>query len=370
MGDNIYLGDRNGVRTPMQWSADRNAGFSRGQPAAALPAGRSSTPSTTTRRSTSRPSTSNPQLAAVVDAAADRAAQALQGVRPRRRSSSCTPRTARCWPSCAATTDERVLVVANLSRFAQYVELDLSAVPRARCRSSCSARRAFPPIGELPYLLTLGPHAFYWFSLEPQREEAGAIAGRRLGARASRATGAARRRSPPRAAAATSSARSPAFLPTRRWFAGKARASGRCGRATRCRIAGAARPRSPPWCCSCRSSTPRASPRPTSSRWRSSRASGPSGWRPTRRAASWPAWRRRAEPRGAGRRPARPRRLPRAARRGAPPPAPAGHVRRPAARLADRRAGGRIDGDEPPEPLDLRAEQSNTSVVFGQTGSS
>ena len=39
MGDNIYLGDRNGVRTPMQWSADRNAGFSRGQPAAAVPAG-------------------------------------------------------------------------------------------------------------------------------------------------------------------------------------------------------------------------------------------------------------------------------------------------------------------------------------------
>ena len=54
MGDNICLGDRDGVRTPMQWTPDRNAGFSTCRPAAALPAGRSWTRSTATRRSTSR----------------------------------------------------------------------------------------------------------------------------------------------------------------------------------------------------------------------------------------------------------------------------------------------------------------------------
>ena len=54
MGDNIYLGDRNGVRTPMQWSADRNAGFSRGQPAEALPAGHHRPGVPLRERSTSR----------------------------------------------------------------------------------------------------------------------------------------------------------------------------------------------------------------------------------------------------------------------------------------------------------------------------
>ncbi len=54
MGDNIYLGDRNGVRTPMQWTGDRNGGFSRADPGAALRPGRSWIRSTATRRSTSR----------------------------------------------------------------------------------------------------------------------------------------------------------------------------------------------------------------------------------------------------------------------------------------------------------------------------
>ena len=82
MGDNVYLGDRNGVRTPMQWSGDRNAGFSRGQSAAALPAGdhRSRVPLRGDQR---RDAAEQPALAAVVDEAADRAAQAIPGVRPR-----------------------------------------------------------------------------------------------------------------------------------------------------------------------------------------------------------------------------------------------------------------------------------------------
>ena len=60
MGDNIYLGDRNGVRTPMQWSADRNAGFSRANPQKLYLCRSSSIPNTTTRPSTSRRSRTTP----------------------------------------------------------------------------------------------------------------------------------------------------------------------------------------------------------------------------------------------------------------------------------------------------------------------
>ena len=67
--------------------------------------------------------------------------------------------------------DEAVLVVANLSRFVQYVELDLSSA-RGMIAVELFGGTPFPRIGELPYLLTLGPHAFYWFALthEPSRE--------------------------------------------------------------------------------------------------------------------------------------------------------------------------------------------------------
>jgi maltose alpha-D-glucosyltransferase/alpha-amylase len=61
--------------------------------------------------------------------------------------------------------DEQLLVVTNLSRFVQYVELDLSAFKGMVARE-LFGRTAFPPIGEVPYLLTLGPHSFYWFALE------------------------------------------------------------------------------------------------------------------------------------------------------------------------------------------------------------
>src|SRR5690606_3626500 len=63
--------------------------------------------------------------------------------------------------------DEHILVVANLSRFVEYVELDLSAY-RGWVAVEMFGRNRFPPIGDLPYLLTLGPHSFYWMSLEPE----------------------------------------------------------------------------------------------------------------------------------------------------------------------------------------------------------
>ena len=82
MGDNVYLGDRNGVRTPMQWSGDRNAGFSQRQPAAAVPAGDHRS-GVSLRSDQRRDAAEQPALAAVVDEAADCAAQGLPRVRPR-----------------------------------------------------------------------------------------------------------------------------------------------------------------------------------------------------------------------------------------------------------------------------------------------
>ena len=67
--------------------------------------------------------------------------------------------------------DERVLVVANLSRTPQYVELDL-AEHQGKVPVEMLGHTEFPRIGELPYLLTLGPYGFYWFSIEEPREEA------------------------------------------------------------------------------------------------------------------------------------------------------------------------------------------------------
>ena len=100
MGDNVYLGDRNGVRTPMQWSADRNAGFSTRQPAPALPAAdhRAGLPLRERQR---REPGRQPGVAAVVDAPADRAAQAPPRARSRARSSSSSRRTTTCSRSSA-----------------------------------------------------------------------------------------------------------------------------------------------------------------------------------------------------------------------------------------------------------------------------
>ena len=125
MGDNIYLGDRNGVRTPMQWSADRNAGFSRANSAAAVLAGhhRSRIPLRDRER---RVAAEQPALAALVDEADHRPAQASTRRSAGARWSSSTRRTARFSRSRGRYEDETIFVVANLSRFVQYAELDLS----------------------------------------------------------------------------------------------------------------------------------------------------------------------------------------------------------------------------------------------------
>src|SRR5262249_24605801 len=70
--------------------------------------------------------------------------------------------------------NECILVVANLSRFVQYVELDLSAF-KGMTPVEMFGRVVFPPIGELPYLLSLGPHAFFWFTVESPRTDEGRV---------------------------------------------------------------------------------------------------------------------------------------------------------------------------------------------------
>ena len=169
MGDNIYLGDRNGVRTPMQWSPDRNAGFSRADPQRLyLPP--IMDPIYGYQAVNVEAQTRDAVLAAELDAAHDRACASGRRRSAAARSRSCGPATARSSPTCASYGDEAILCVANLARSAQPVELDLVALQGPRAGRDARAARAFPPIGELPYLLTLPAHGFYWFRLAADAE--------------------------------------------------------------------------------------------------------------------------------------------------------------------------------------------------------
>jgi maltose alpha-D-glucosyltransferase/alpha-amylase len=173
MGDNYYLGDRNGVRTPMQWSADRNAGFSRANP-----------------QKLWLPVVIDPpyQYETVNVETQQHDRQSLlwwtkRLISYRKRRPVFGRGTIEFLPSdnrkvlsfIRRLGAESVLVVANLSRFAQYVELDLSPF-RGMMPLELFGQTRFAPVGERPYAFTLGPHAFYWFALEPAPAEALAVA--------------------------------------------------------------------------------------------------------------------------------------------------------------------------------------------------
>ena len=164
MGDNIYLGDRNGVRTPMQWSADRNAGFSRANP-----------------QKLYLPVIIDPEYhyeAINVEAQQNNPHSLLWWMKRlialRKRYQAfgrgtlefLHPDNRKVLAFVRRYEDERILVVANLSRFVQYVELDLSRV-RGHGAGRAVRPHRVPADRRAPYLLTLGPHAFYWFALEP-----------------------------------------------------------------------------------------------------------------------------------------------------------------------------------------------------------
>ncbi|HVL54117.1 MAG TPA: maltose alpha-D-glucosyltransferase [Vitreimonas sp.] len=173
MGDNVYVGDRNGVRTPMQWSGNRNAGFSEAN-----------------RQQLYLPVITDPEYhyeAINVDVQQGNPHSLLWWMKRlidlRKRHAAFSrgtleflhPENRRILAFIRRHGDETLLVVANLSRYVQHVELDLSAFA-GRIPTEMFGRVEFPVAGDRPYGLTLHPHAFLWFSLEPASDAPGGAA--------------------------------------------------------------------------------------------------------------------------------------------------------------------------------------------------
>src|SRR6185295_2875113 len=156
-GDNIYLGDRHGVRTPMQWSPDRNAGFSDANP----------------QQLYSPVIIDSEYLFETVNVETQQKnphsllwwMRRLAGLRQRYPALSrgtlemLTPENTKILAFTRDHETGSVLMVANLSRFVQFVELDLSRFA-GRQPIEIFGQTRFPAIGKTPYVLTLSPHAF------------------------------------------------------------------------------------------------------------------------------------------------------------------------------------------------------------------
>ncbi len=170
MGDNIFLGDRDGVRTPMQWSFDRNGGFSRADPARlVLPP--IMDPVYGYQAVNVEAQASNPhsllnwmrRMLAVRQRHRAFGRGGLRLLNPENRKILVLLREFE-----AEDGDETILCVCNLSRMAQAVELDLAQFA-GRTPVDVLSGSVFPPIEQTRYLLTLPNHAFYWFSLAKNR---------------------------------------------------------------------------------------------------------------------------------------------------------------------------------------------------------
>jgi maltose alpha-D-glucosyltransferase/alpha-amylase len=162
MGDNVYVGDRNGVRTPMQWSSDRNAGFSAANrqrlylPIITDPEYHYEAVNVETQQA-------NPQsllwwMKRVIALRKKHPAfgrGSLQFLHPDNR---------RILAFVREHEDETILVVANLSRYAQWTELPLADY-EGRVPVELFGSGEFPRVGAEPYLISLGPHSFLWFRL-------------------------------------------------------------------------------------------------------------------------------------------------------------------------------------------------------------
>ena len=177
MGDNIFLGDRNGVRTPMQWSSDRNAGFSRANPQRLyLPVNIDPEYHYETINVEAQQNNSHSLLWFTKRLIQQRKQFEAFG---RGSLEFLYPSNRKVLAFIRQFGDEMLLIVANLSRFAQCVELDL-ATRQGMVPVEVFGRAKFPTITDHPYLLSLGPHAFYWFHLQPREatQESLNIAGR------------------------------------------------------------------------------------------------------------------------------------------------------------------------------------------------
>ena len=162
MGDNVFLGDRNGVRTPMQWSPDRNAGFSKAEPEHLyLPPimdsvfGYEAVNVEAQERDRSSLLHWMRRMLRVRSVYRSFGRGTLRLLRPGNRKILAYLRQ---------HGDETLLCVTNLGRNAQAVELNLGEF-KGRVPVEIIGEVSFPPIGELPYMLTLPGHAFYWFRL-------------------------------------------------------------------------------------------------------------------------------------------------------------------------------------------------------------
>jgi maltose alpha-D-glucosyltransferase/alpha-amylase len=168
MGDNVHLGDRDGVRTPMQWSSDRNGGFSRADPASLV-----------------LPAIMDPLYGyeAINVEAQWRDPHSLLNwfrrmlvVRRQHKAFGrgtvrfLHPQNRKVLPYLREYEGETILCVANVSRSAQAVELDLAEFA-GRTPVELSGNAAFPMIGQLTYLLTLPPYGFFWFLLSTEAQQ-------------------------------------------------------------------------------------------------------------------------------------------------------------------------------------------------------
>jgi maltose alpha-D-glucosyltransferase / alpha-amylase len=162
MGDNYYLGDRDGVRTPMQWTADRNAGFSRANPQQLyLPTIQDPVYGFQSINVEAQGSTTGSLLNWMKRMIRIRKRQRAFG---RGRLDFIYPRNRKVLAYTRVYEDEVLLCVFNVSRSAQAVELELSE-HRGRVPVELEGGTSFPPIGDLPYMLTLPPYGFFWFQL-------------------------------------------------------------------------------------------------------------------------------------------------------------------------------------------------------------
>jgi len=168
MGDNVFLGDRDGVRTPMQWTGDRNGGFSRAD-FAQLYAPPLMDPvygyqAVNIEAQLRTPTSLLRWLHRFIALRKEHPVFGLGTYEP------IQPSNPRIFAHLRRFEDDLVLCVHNLARSAQAVELDLSE-SEGRYPVELFGRSRFPRIGELPYLLTLGSRGFYWFQLIEQEQD-------------------------------------------------------------------------------------------------------------------------------------------------------------------------------------------------------
>ncbi len=217
MGDNFYLGDRNGVRTPMQWSGDRNAGFSRANP-----------------QQLYLPVIIDPEYhyeAVNVETQQNNPHSLLWWMRrliTQRKQAKAFgsgtleflyPDNRRVLSFLRRHDAETILVVANLSRFAQCVELPLAAYAGLTPVEMFGGNE-FPAVTGDPYVLSLGPHSFYWFQLRKREAQDTMLV--KPGERTAPLFGVASWENVFAASMRRALARYlPYFLKTRRWFLGK-----------------------------------------------------------------------------------------------------------------------------------------------------